>query len=87
MLIPDQLLSTANEPVYELDESKHQDLRERVPLSEIQDWLLMDKDGSCEGGYTHLAMVNSYKKTYGKVPKKYLEDLRNFTDIDESEYA
>jgi hypothetical protein len=81
------VVTLVNEPVYELDGSEHTDLREKVPLSEVQDWMLMDKDGKCEGGYTHLAMVNAYKQAHGKVPKKYLKDLANFVDIHESEYA
>jgi uncharacterized protein YegJ (DUF2314 family) len=81
------IVTLANEPVYDLDESKHPYLREKIPLTEVQDWMLMDKDGKCEGGYTHLAMINAYKKAHGKVPKKYLKDLVNFIDIHESEYA
>jgi uncharacterized protein YegJ (DUF2314 family) len=80
-------VSLVNDPMYGLDESKHSNPREKIPLSDIQDWMLIDKDGSCEGGYTHLAIVNAYKKQHGKVPKKYLKDLSNFVDIQESEYA
>ena len=80
-------VTLANDPVHKIDESQHQDLREKVPLSEIQDWMLMDKHGNCEGGYTHLAMVNAYRKEHGKVPQKYLKDLKNFVDLKESEYA
>jgi uncharacterized protein YegJ (DUF2314 family) len=81
------VVTLANEPVHDVNNSDHGDLREKVPLTEIQDWMLMDKNGNCEGGYTHLAMVNAYRKEHGKVPKKYLKDLRNFVDIQESEYA
>lgn len=46
---------------------------------------LVDEDGNCEGGYTHLSIVNSFKRLHGKVPKKYLKDLKQFVDINVSD--
>ena len=80
------VVSLINEPVYHSDD-RDSDPRDKVPMDEIQDWMLVDKHGVCEGGYTHLAMVHAYSKLHGKVPKKYLRDLKQFVDISDSEYA
>ncbi|MFS1704880.1 DUF2314 domain-containing protein [Alteromonas sp. AMM-1] len=79
------IVTLVSEPVYTPNPIEHLDIREKIPVSDIQDWMLIDKQGNCEGGYTHLAMVNAYKKQHGKVPKKYLKHLRNFVDLQESE--
>ena len=81
------VVSLVNEPVYQAEEGDESDPRDKIFLEEIQDWMLVDKDGNCEGGYTHLAIVNAYRKLHGKVPKKYLRDLKQMIDIAESEYV
>lgn len=76
-----------NEPVYSSRKDCESDPRDKILLGDIQDWMLVDKDGNCEGGYTHLAILNAYKRLHGKVPKKYLRGLKQFVDINVSEYA
>ncbi len=80
------IVSLANTPVGELTDAELRDLRSSVPLSDIEDWLLVRKDGKCEGGYTHLALAKIYRRLHGTFPKKYLRELEPFVDIHPSEY-
>lgn len=73
------LVSDINETVELL---KEQNPRHKVPIDNIEDWMLTNTEGNCEGGYTHFALYEAYKKEYGKFPKKYLPLLDTFIDID-----
>jgi uncharacterized protein YegJ (DUF2314 family) len=81
------VVSMVNEPVNDFEKGSEPDPRNKIQLTDIEDWMLVDRQGNCEGGYTHLGLVKIYKKQYGKVPRKYLRDLSNFIDIQESEYS
>jgi uncharacterized protein YegJ (DUF2314 family) len=56
----DVVVSLASEPVMPFQDGY--DARERVPLHEIEDWILTDRAGRAEGGYSHLAMVRVYRR-------------------------
>ncbi len=80
------VVTLVNEPVGELVDAGQSSPRGRIPLTEIEDWMLVDTDGKCEGGYSHLALVQIYRRIHGKIPKSYLRDLEAFVDIHPSEY-
>jgi uncharacterized protein YegJ (DUF2314 family) len=79
------IVSLASTPVGNLADAESRDSRNSVPVAEIEDWLLVDNAGKCEGGYTNLALAKIYRRLHGKVPKKYLRDLECFVDIPPSE--
>ena len=79
------IVSMVNEPYDELRSDDSINPRDRVPIESLEDWILMDKDGTIEGGYTHLALVKTYIDQFGKFPKKYRQEFGAFVDIDWSE--
>ena len=80
------VVSLVNEPVDPIRDGEMEEPRSKVPLREIEDWMLIDKEGRCEGGYTHLALLKIYRRRHGRIPKTYLRDMEFFVDIDASEY-
>lgn len=72
-------VSLANMPVHE---PQVKDPRFRVPLAEIEDWMLVDHTDLVEGGYTHLALARIYKRERGYVPRAMKKDLARFQDLD-----
>ena len=75
-------VSLVNEPVHE-PESK--DLRFSVPLTDIEDWTLVDGGGAIDGGYTHVALARVYKREKGFVPHAMRKQLAEFRDLDLSQ--
>lgn len=73
------ILSLASAPVGNVDEEAFGRLT--IPLSEIEDWMLVDANGNTQGGYTILAMAQIYARDYGKLPKKHRNDLKRFVDF------
>ena len=71
--------SLASGPVSEVGEELME--RIKVKIGDIEDWMLTDSKGFSRGGYTILAMAKIYEKEYGKLPKRYAEDLERFTDF------
>ena len=55
--------------------------RQRIPVSEIEDWLLLDDSGRMEGGFTQIAMAKIYKRDRGYVPYAIRKGLPNFADL------
>ena len=55
--------------------------RQRIPVSEIEDWLLLDVSGRMEGGFTQIAMAKIYKRDRGYVPYAIRKGLPNFADL------
>ena len=55
--------------------------RQRIPVSEIEDWLLLDVNGRMEGGFTQIAMAKIYKRDRGYVPYAIRKGLPNFADL------
>jgi len=80
------VVSLESQPVQEIADDGADDPRSRIAISAIEDWMLIDKDGKCEGGYTNLGLAKIYRQLHGKIPKKYLNDLEHFVDIHPSEY-
>lgn len=81
----DVIVSLASEPV--MDFGAVPDARERVPLHAIEDWILTDRKGRAEGGYSHLAMVKIYRRIYRRSPRKSeLQRLDTFVDINPRQY-
>jgi uncharacterized protein YegJ (DUF2314 family) len=75
-------------PVREIEGDEESDLREHVAIADIEDWMLVDGAGRVEGGYTHLAMVQIYRRIYGTMPsKRQLRQLDTFVDIHPRQYA
>ena len=55
--------------------------RQRIPVSEIEDWLLIDDSSRMEGGFTQIAMAKIYKRDRGYVPYAIRKGLPNFADL------
>jgi len=72
-------VSLANEPVHEHAEM---DPRFSVPLADLEDWALVDRNGITEGGYTHLALARMYKRDQGFIPRAMRKQLAAFRDLD-----
>lgn len=79
------VVSLASEPVMAFDTEG--DARERIALHAIEDWILTDRKGRAEGGYSHLAMVRVYRRIYRRSPRKSeLRRLDTFVDIHPKQY-
>lgn len=74
----DVIVSLANEPI---DTPKNEDLRIRVALADIEDWVLLSSDGSTEGGYTMKAIAQIYKRDKGYLPRTLRKELAVFKDF------
>jgi len=59
--------------------------RQRIPASEIEDWLLLDDSGRMEGGFTQIAMARIFKRDRGYVPYAIRKGLPNFADLSDPE--
>jgi len=57
--------------------------RTRVPLADVEDWLLVDGSGRMEGGFTQIAMAKVFKRDRGYVPYAIRKGLPNFADLDD----
>ena len=55
-------------------------LPKTVPLLAVEDWLLVDLDGVTEGGFTHLAMAEKYRREEGYIPRGLRLELAKFVD-------
>lgn len=71
--------SLVSEPVGAMGEELLQ--RIKIKVADVEDWMLTDSKGISRGGYTILAMAKIYEKTYGKLPKRYAQDLEKFIDF------
>lgn len=58
--------------------------RTRVPLGDVEDWLLIDSTGRMEGGFTQIAMAKIFNRDHGYVPYAIRKGLPNFADLDDS---
>lgn len=77
--------SLASEPVMALEDAFP--ARERIPLHAIEDWMLTDRQGRAEGGYSHLAMVQIYRRIHRRAPRRSeLTRLDVFVDIHPRQY-
>jgi len=56
--------------------------RQRIHLSEIEDWMLIGVDGRTEGGYTQIAMAKIYKRDLGYVPYAVRQSLSGFVSAE-----
>jgi uncharacterized protein YegJ (DUF2314 family) len=72
-------VSIANSPVGEVAGGLPQ--RQRVPKSDIEDWMLQDAAGNIEGGYTMYAHARIYLRDNGKLPRRVRADLARFKDF------
>ncbi len=57
--------------------------RQRVPQTDIEDWVLIDESGRTEGGFTQIAMAKIYKREKGYVPWSIRKSLSDFVDLDD----
>ncbi len=76
------ITSLASEPVGNVDVKVE---RKRIPLSEIEDWLLIGEDGRIEGGFTQIAMARIFQRDKGYVPYAIRKGLSDFVDVDYAE--
>ncbi len=58
------------------------DPRTEIALDEVEDWMLVDKHGQTEGGYTHVAMAKKYLRNKGYIPRGLRLELAKFQDSD-----
>ena len=65
------------------DEADVKNERQRVPVSQIEDWLLVDDSGRMEGGFTQIAMAKIYKRDKGYVPYAIRQTLPNMVDLND----
>ena len=65
------------------DEAEVKNERQRVPVSEIEDWLLVDDGGRMEGGFTQIAMAKIYQRDKGYVPYAIRQTLPNMVDLND----
>ena len=57
--------------------------RQQVPLSAVEDWMLIDVDGRIQGGYTQIAMARIYLRDKRFVPYAIRRSLSDFVDVDQ----
>ncbi len=74
------LVSLESSPIGEVPESAAGRLK--ISLAEMEDWMLVDKDGKTYGGYSILGLAEIYTREYGKLPKAYALDLERFVDFE-----
>ncbi len=55
-------------------------IRQTVPLENIVDWMVYEGDGYVQGGFTCLASYEIYKSKFGRLPKRYKEEITYFRD-------
>ena len=72
------ITSLATEPVGDIDVKIE---RTRIPVSEIEDWVLVDTDDRVEGGFTQIAMARIFQRDKGYVPYAIRKGLKNFADL------
>jgi len=72
--------SLASNPVGGLSEEMLN--RIRVPVDDLEDWMLQDASGKTYGGYTMLALARIYERTYGRMPRKMRKQFENFVDLE-----
>lgn len=72
-------VSLASQPVGEVGEAAM--ARLRIAEQDLEDWTLTDARGRISGGYTMLAMARIYERDFGRLPKSYARDLRDFVDF------
>lgn len=81
----DVIVSLMSEPVRTSEAEAN--ARVRVPLDQIEDWIMTDRKGLAEGGYSHLAMVKIYRRLYRRAPRRgELKRLDAFIDIHPRQY-
>jgi len=56
--------------------------RIRVPVDDLEDWMLQDAAGKTYGGYTMLALARIYEREYGRLPRKIRKELEPFVDLE-----
>ena len=54
--------------------------RQTLKLESIIDWMVFEGDGYAQGGFTRLAMFKIYKTKYGRLPKRYKEEIEYYRD-------
>ncbi len=62
------------------------DPRAEMPLHDLEDWMLIDKNGQTEGGYTLGAMAKKYLFYKGYIPRGLRLQLDKFVDVDLERY-
>ena len=58
------------------------DPRAEMPLDELEDWMLVDREGLTEGGYTLGAMAKKYRFYKGYIPRGLRLELEKFVDVE-----
>ncbi|MEL7313130.1 MAG: DUF2314 domain-containing protein [Pseudomonadota bacterium] len=76
------IASLESMPVGELPEAVFERLR--IPLDDVEDWMLVDAKGTTEGGYSTIAHAKVYERDYGPLPKHYRKQLETFVDHSDS---
>ncbi|SFC74694.1 Uncharacterized conserved protein YegJ, DUF2314 family [Microbulbifer thermotolerans] len=74
------IVSLDSSPVGDLPEEVYGRLK--IKLEEIEDWMLVDTDGTTFGGYSILAHAKIYTREYGSLPRDYERYLKRFVDFD-----
>lgn len=78
------ITSLMSEPVGDADMKVE---RKRIPVPDVEDWLLINEDQRMEGGFTQIAMAKIYKRDKGYVPYAIRQSLKNFVDLDQPDLA
>jgi len=73
------ITSIASDPVGEIQEKDMGRLK--ISYNDVEDWMLINEKGEIQGGYTMLAMAKIYEREYGKLPRRYINDLSSFLDF------
>lgn len=74
------ICTLASEPVGDVEVKTE---RTRVAKSDVEDWLLVDDQGTMEGGFTQIAMAKIYKRDKGYVPYSIRKSLNQFKDLND----
>lgn len=73
------ITSLESDPIGEIPKEAYE--RIHVALEEVEDWMLVDGEGTTHGGYSNLALAKIYTREYGKLPKQYTSNLKRFADF------
>ena len=71
-------VSLVSEPI---DAPEGLEPRQPVALADVIDWMLVAGDGTTEGGFSHLAMLQVYKREKGTLPRGVKKDFESFKDL------
>ena len=75
------IATLASAPVGDDAELKNE--RQRIRITDVEDWLLIDDSGRMEGGFTQIAMAKIYRRDNGHVPYAIRKSLPDMADLND----